>query len=332
MGGAKVSDKILRHREPAAEGRPAADRRGDDLHVPEGAGARRSARAGSRPTSSTWPASCSSWPATSSSCPIDHLVADRPEAGAETKVVDGPGDPRRLVRHGHRPGDDRRVLRRDHPARPARSSGTARWASSRTSRSPRGPRAVAEAMADSPAVTAVGGGEIGRGRREVRLGRQGDARLHRRRRLPRVARGEIVQLAEGHPRPLSRQADVPVAATGRRAPSDSVTGAGGAPTKICLTSPKKPTGTPTKVAAAALTILLSPEVSQYSRGLENSGWRSTIPHRPVRRRCRSSSRRRHLRVPGVAHRRRRRDHGCRPLGPRALAAGDDPDRQRPAGR
>ena len=76
-----------RDREPHQEGRPAADRRRDDLHVPESAGTSPSARARSRPTSSTWPASCSSSPARSSSCRMDHLVATKPEAGAETKVV-----------------------------------------------------------------------------------------------------------------------------------------------------------------------------------------------------------------------------------------------------
>ena len=45
--------------------------------------------------------------------PVDHLVANKPEAGAETKVVEGPDHPRRLVRHGHRPQDDRALLR-DH--------------------------------------------------------------------------------------------------------------------------------------------------------------------------------------------------------------------------
>src|SRR5215471_13459895 len=46
---------------------------------------------------------------------------------------------------------------------------------------------------------------------------------------------------------------------------------------ICLNSPTKPAGTPMNVAAAALTIFLSPELSQYSFGLEKSGWRSTKP-------------------------------------------------------
>ena len=48
--------------------------------------------------------------------PVDHLVADKPEAGAETKVVEGPEHPRRMVRHGHRPQDDRALLA-DHQGR-----------------------------------------------------------------------------------------------------------------------------------------------------------------------------------------------------------------------
>ncbi len=47
--------------------------------------------------------------------PQDHLVASKPEAGAETKVVGRCGDPRRLVRHGHRAGHDRGVFG-DHQA------------------------------------------------------------------------------------------------------------------------------------------------------------------------------------------------------------------------
>ena len=34
-----------------------------------------------------------------------------------------------------------------------------RWANSKSRRSPREPRAIAEALASSPAITAVGGGE-----------------------------------------------------------------------------------------------------------------------------------------------------------------------------
>ena len=90
--------------------------------------------------------------------PVDHLVATKPEAGAETKVVDGPDHPRRLVRHGHRPQDDRRSTPGSSRT-PARSSGTARWASSRSRPSPRAPRPSPRPWPTPPAVTAVGGGE-----------------------------------------------------------------------------------------------------------------------------------------------------------------------------
>ena len=48
--------------------------------------------------------------------PQDHLVASKPEAGAETKIVPG-GDPRRLVWYGYRAGDDRRVFVHHSPSR-----------------------------------------------------------------------------------------------------------------------------------------------------------------------------------------------------------------------
>ena len=90
--------------------------------------------------------------------PQDHLVATALEAGAETKVVDGLGHPRRLVRHGHRPGDRRRVR-----ARSSSKAGTVVWNGpmGKFEDEPfrQGTLEVAEAMAESPAVTVVGGGE-----------------------------------------------------------------------------------------------------------------------------------------------------------------------------
>ena len=41
LGGAKVSDKLGGHRQPARQGGPAADRRRDGLHLPRGSGPRR---------------------------------------------------------------------------------------------------------------------------------------------------------------------------------------------------------------------------------------------------------------------------------------------------
>ena len=59
--------------------------------------------------------------------------------------------------------------------RPGRSSGTARWASSRTSRSARGRSACAEALAESPGVTVVGGGETAEAVEQFGFAEQGDA-------------------------------------------------------------------------------------------------------------------------------------------------------------
>ena len=90
--------------------------------------------------------------------PIDHLVASKPEAGAETKVVGGARNPRRLVRHGHRTGHDRRV-RGDHQGgrhgRLERADGEVRG---------RGVRQRAPGRSPKPwphrrPITAVGGGE-----------------------------------------------------------------------------------------------------------------------------------------------------------------------------
>ena len=89
--------------------------------------------------------------------PKDHLVASKPEAGAETKVVGGAGDSRRLVRHGHRTGHDRGVLG-DHQAggdrRVERADGKVRGRGVR-----RGHQGDRRSPGRSPAVTAVGGGE-----------------------------------------------------------------------------------------------------------------------------------------------------------------------------
>ena len=82
----------------------------------------------------------------------------RSRPAAETKVVDGSDIPDGWFGIDIGPATDRAIRRRSS-SRPARSSGTARWASSRIEPFRHGTPGVAEAMADSPAVTVVGGGE-----------------------------------------------------------------------------------------------------------------------------------------------------------------------------
>ena len=55
-----VGQNPLHQSPPVARG-SRADRRGDDVHVPQGAGQERRRLRGWRRTSSTWPASCWSW-------------------------------------------------------------------------------------------------------------------------------------------------------------------------------------------------------------------------------------------------------------------------------
>ena len=64
----------------------------------------------------------------------------------------------------------------------------------------KGTLGVAEAMAASPAVTVVGGGETAEAVEEFGFADKVTPRLDRRRGVPRVARRENVQLPEGHPR------------------------------------------------------------------------------------------------------------------------------------
>ena len=81
----------------------------------------------------------------------------------------------------HRPGLGGRV-QRHRSWMPARCSGTARWACSKTSASPPARARVAQAMADTKAFTVVGGGDSRRGARPVPARRRRRPRVHRRRR------------------------------------------------------------------------------------------------------------------------------------------------------
>jgi phosphoglycerate kinase len=89
--------------------------------------------------------------------PIDHLVASKPEAGAETKVVEGPEIPDGWF--GMDIGPKTIELYSDI----IQKAGTVVWngpmGKFEVEAFAAGTRAVAQAMANSPAVTAVGGGE-----------------------------------------------------------------------------------------------------------------------------------------------------------------------------
>ena len=166
--------------------------------------------------------------------PVDHLVATKPEAGAETKVVEGPNIPDGWF--GMDIGPKTIDLYSGIIRQPGPSSGTGRWASSRSRPSPRAP-----GPSPRPLPTRPGDRRrrrrIGRGCREVRPGREGQPRLHRRRRIPRVARGQDLQFAQGHSRPLRRGRTSETKRRGAAlAPFFHLTASGGIPTTICFIS------------------------------------------------------------------------------------------------
>ena len=123
------------HREPARQGRRAAHRRRDGLHVPQGAGPagrqvarrRRSGRHGEGSARARAKAR-----GVALELPVDHVVAPKLDAGAPAETL-AVGD----AAIGDRMGLDigpktvARYARRDRPARRP-SSGTARWACSRS--------------------------------------------------------------------------------------------------------------------------------------------------------------------------------------------------------
>ena len=146
----------------------------------------------------------------------------QPEAGAETKVVAG-SRTSRMDGSGWTSGPRRSPSIPRSSSKPARSSGTDRWACSRSSYLRRARKAIAQALADSQGGDGRRRRRVSRSRREIRAGRAGDARFDRRRRVSGVARGKVVQLAQGHPRRLNRT--IQYRGFRRR------------PTIICLTSP-----------------------------------------------------------------------------------------------
>jgi phosphoglycerate kinase len=89
--------------------------------------------------------------------PVDHLIATKPEAGAETKVVEGPTIPDGWF------GMDIGPKTIQIYSEIIRSAGTVVWngpmGKFEVDAFAKGTRAVAEALAGSQGVTAVGGGE-----------------------------------------------------------------------------------------------------------------------------------------------------------------------------
>jgi phosphoglycerate kinase len=89
--------------------------------------------------------------------PVDHLVADKPEAGAQTKVVDGPNIPEGWF------GMDIGPKTIELYGKIIREAGTVVWNGPmgmfEVDAFANGTKAVARALAESAGVTAVGGGE-----------------------------------------------------------------------------------------------------------------------------------------------------------------------------
>lgn len=89
--------------------------------------------------------------------PVDHLIADKPEAGAETKVTEGTAIPEGWF------GMDIGPKTIEMYAKIVREAGTVVWNGPmgmfEVEAFAKGTKAVAEALAESAGVTAVGGGE-----------------------------------------------------------------------------------------------------------------------------------------------------------------------------
>ena len=157
MGGAKVSDKIGVIESLHQEGRPAVDRRRDDLHVPEGPGQGRRQEQGRGRQARRGAARSCDLAGDKLVLPMDHLVATKPEAGAETKVVAGDEIPDGWF------GMDIGPATIAEYSAIIKQAGTVVWngpmGKFEVEAFAEGTKAIAEALAASPAVTAVGGGE-----------------------------------------------------------------------------------------------------------------------------------------------------------------------------
>ena len=177
--------------------------------------------------------------------PKDHLVASKPEAGAETKVVGGAEIPDGWF------GMDIGPATIAEYSAIIKQAGTVVWngpmGKFEVEAFAKGTRSIAEALAASPAITAVGGGESAEAIEKFGLAEK----------VSHVSTGGGASSKRSRG---SRSTRSRSSRTWRD--DDQYRASCGVPTMICLTSPYMPTGTPTNVAAAALTILLSPDVSQ----------------------------------------------------------------------
>ena len=186
LGGAKVSDKVMVIESLLKKVDAILIGGAMTLHVHEGARAEdgRLARRGGPHRRREGPAG--EGPVGKIMLPVDHVVAKEVKAGAESKVVDG-RDPGRLEGPGHRPGDDSTLY-----AEKIKSAKTVVWNGPmgvfEIDDFAKGTKAVAQALADSKRRYDYRRRRQRGGGREVRPGRQDDARVDRRRREPRVSR------------------------------------------------------------------------------------------------------------------------------------------------